>query len=85
MSITPRVLAGPGAVPRLLLDRVSCRLRAPIPAEAEHTAAQRERPAMSKRRKDGGKEVPWTPAEVESLAMPLGGVSRATLCGCLSL
>lgn len=88
MSIAPRVLAGPGAVPRLLLDQVSCRLCAPIPAEAEHTAAQWERPPASgdERTQEGrGEGGPWDAGGGRVTCDALGGVSRATLCGCLSL
>lgn len=73
MSITPRVLAGPGAVPRLLLDQVaagSAHRFLQKPNIRRHSGRDRQRAAMSKRRKDGGKEAPWTPAVVESLAMP---------------
>lgn len=73
MSITPRVLAGPGAVWWLLLDQVAAGSAHQLPQKPnirQHSGSDRQRAAMSKRRKDRGKEVPWTPAAVESLAMP---------------
>lgn len=88
MSITPRVLAGPGAVPRAAPGAGSCRLRVPIAAEAEHTAAQRERPPASgdEQTQEGrGEGGPLDAGGGRVTGDALGGVSRATLCGCLSL
>lgn len=48
----------------------TCRLCAPIAAEAEHTAAQRERRQRWANAGIWGKEVPWMPAVIESPVMP---------------